>query len=214
MAALGEVLIQRALDAAVTRALKESPRARELLAALNTRRLAIEVSGLPFNTTVESTGSALRASRALSGAAHDAKITGAPISLLALGGADAQAVIQRGDVRIEGDAEIAQQFRELAQLLKPDLETLFGELFGRSAAHLLMRGLRGAAAWTRSSAWTGVQNLSEYLAHERGELVSRAEAEHFLRGVDDMREQLDRIAARAAQLEQKWPAPAAPKERS
>jgi ubiquinone biosynthesis protein UbiJ len=48
-----------------------------------------------------------------------------------------------------------------------------------------------------------VQNLSEYLAHERGHLVSRAEAEHFLRGVDDLREQLDRMAARTAHLEQK-----------
>jgi ubiquinone biosynthesis protein UbiJ len=112
-------------------------------------------------------------------------------------------VIQRGDVRIDGDAEVAQQFRELAALLKPDLENALSGLFGRSAAHLLMRGLRGAAEWTRSSARTGVQNLAEYLAHERGDLVSRSEAEYFLRGVDELREQLDRIEARMAQLEQR-----------
>ena len=50
---------------------------------------------------------------------------------------------------------------------------------------------------------TSVQNLAEYLAHESRDLVSRAEAEHFLRGVDTVREQLDRIEARLQFLEQR-----------
>jgi ubiquinone biosynthesis accessory factor UbiJ len=200
-------MIERALQAAVARAMLESPRARELIAALAGRRITLEVRGTPFTVTVQSTGTELRLHRAAPGAAAelktDATISGAPLSLLALAGDAPEAVIQRGDVRIDGDAEIAQQYRELAVLLRPDLENALSGLFGRSAAHLLMRGLRGAAAWTRASAWTGVQNLAEYLAHERGDLVSRAEAEHFLRGVDELREQLDRIQARTAQLEQR-----------
>ena len=86
---------------------------------------------------------------------------------------------------IEGDAEIAQQFSGLALLLRPDLENALSQVLGRSGAHVLMRGLRGAAAWTRAAARTSVLNLSEYLAHERGDLVPRSEAEHFLRDVDD-----------------------------
>jgi ubiquinone biosynthesis protein UbiJ len=174
-----------------------------LIAALAGRSISLEVRGTPWITTFESTGTMLRTLRLQSGASADASIAGAPLSLLALTGAAPEAVIRRGDVRIDGDAEIAQQFRELAVLLKPDLESGMSGLLGRSGAHVLMRGLRGAAAWTRASAWTGVQNLSEYLAHERGELVSRAEAEHYLRGVDELREQLDRIEARMAQLERK-----------
>jgi ubiquinone biosynthesis accessory factor UbiJ len=196
-------MIERALQAAVARAMHESPRARELIAALAGRRITLEVRGTPFTATVESTGTQLRLHRPAPAATADATISGAPLSLLALAGDAPEAVIQRGDVRIDGDAEIAQQFRELAVLLRPDLENAMSGLFGRSAAHLLMRGLRGAAAWTRASAWTGVQNLAEYLAHERGDLVSRAEAEHFLHGVDELREQLDRIEARTAQLEQR-----------
>jgi len=118
-------------------------------------------------------------------------------------GDEPQAVIQRGDVRIEGDAEVAQQFRELAALLRPDLEHSLSRLIGRSGAHVLTRGLRGAAQWTRTAARTALQNVAEYLAHERGDLVSRAEAEQFLRGVDDLREQLDRIEARLAVLTQR-----------
>jgi ubiquinone biosynthesis accessory factor UbiJ len=196
-------MIERALQAAVERAVNNSPRARALMTALAGRRLTLVVRGTPFTATLESTGTQLRIQRAEVDTIADATISGAPLSLLALTGEAPQEVIQRGDVSIEGDAEIAQQFRELAVLLKPDLETGLSGLLGRSGAHVLMRAVRGAAAWSRTSVWTGVQNLSEYLAHERGDLVSRAEAEHFLRGVDELREQLDRIEARTAQLEQK-----------
>ena len=69
-----------------------------------------------------------------------------------------------------------------------------------------MRGLRGAAAWTRAAAWTQVQNLSEYLAHERGDLVSRSEAEHFLRGVDDAANSSTASKRASSHLEQDRPA--------
>ena len=211
MAATVDVVIERLLDRAVAQALADSPRATALIAALRGRRLALEISGTPFRTVVESTGRTLKAFRPQqTDAPADAKIVGAPLSLLALTGADAQAVIQRGDVRIEGDAEIAQQFRELGLLLRPDLEAAMARVLGRSGAHLLVRGMRAAADWTRTAAWTSVRNVAEYLAHESGDLVSRSEAEHYLRGVDQLREQLDRIDARLGVLEQRTRVPAPP----
>jgi ubiquinone biosynthesis protein UbiJ len=204
MAATADVVIERLLDRAVARAMADSPRATSLIAALRGRRLALEVSGTPFSTVVESTGRTLKALRSLPADARaDARIVGAPLSLLALTGADGEAVIQRGDVRIEGDAEIAQQFRELGRLLRPDLEAVMARVLGRSGAHLALRGMRAAVGWTRTAAWTSLRNVAEYLAHESGDLVSRPESEHYLRGVDQLREQLDRIEARLGVLEQR-----------
>jgi ubiquinone biosynthesis protein UbiJ len=204
MAAAADVVIEQLLDRAVARALAESPRATALIAALRGRRLAIEVSGTPLRTVIESTGRTLKvfATGDADGQA-DATIVGAPLSLLALTGADAQAVIQRGDVRIEGEAEIAQQFRELGLLLRPDLEAGMARVIGRSGAHIAMRGMRAAADWTRSAAWTSFRNVAEYLAHESRDLVSRPESEHYLRGVDQLREQLDRIEARLQLMERR-----------
>jgi ubiquinone biosynthesis protein UbiJ len=209
-------MIGRLLDRAVARATLDSPRAAALIANLQGRRLAIRISGSPWSSVVESTGSTLKASRvtdastagsagtaALADKPADATITGAPLSLLALAGADAQSVIQRGDVRIEGDAEIAQQFRELGRLLRPDLEASLAGVLGRGGAHIAMQSLRAAADWTRAAAWTQIRNVSEYLAHERGDLVPRTEAEHYLSGVDQLREQLDRIDARLTLAEQR-----------
>ena len=208
MATPGDVVLERLLDRAVASALADSPRAAELIEALRGRRLGIQVSGTPWRALIESTGRTLKLLRpAATGATSnadadaDATIVGAPLSLLALTGDDPQAVIHRGDARIEGDPEIAQQFRELGLLLRPDLEAGMARLLGRSGAHLAMRGLRAAADWTRTAAWTQVRNTAEYLAHESGDLVSRPEAEHFLRGVEQLREQLDRIEARLQILE-------------
>ena len=210
MPSIVDGVIDRALQAAVSRARTDSPRARDLLAALAGRSLTVEARGTPFRVTIASDGTGLRVAAPEPGTAAapaaDAHISGTPLSLLALTRADPETVIQRGDVSIEGDAEIAQQFSRLAWLLRPDLENALSQVLGRSGAHVLMRGLRGAAAWTRVAARTSVLNLSEYLAHERGDLVPRSEAEHFLRDVDAAREQLDRLEARLSHLEQDRPA--------
>jgi ubiquinone biosynthesis protein UbiJ len=206
MPSIVDGVIDRALQAAVSRARAESPRARELLAALAGRSLTVEARGTPFRVTIASDGTVLRVAAPEPDTAADAHISGTPLSLLALTRPDPEAVIQRGDVSIEGDAVIAQQFSRLALQLKPDLEHALSQVLGRSGAHVLMRGLRGAAAWTRAAARTSVLNLSEYLAHERADLVSRREAEHFLREVDDTRDQLDRLEARLSHLEQDRPA--------
>jgi len=205
MSSVADSRVERLLERAVAQARADSPRAVALLAALQGRRLSVRIEGTPWSYVVESTGLTLRSVRDTSEAAPDASISGAPLSLLALAGTDPQAVIARGDVTIAGDAEIAQQFRELGMLLRPDLEAGMSHLLGRSGAHIAMMALRAAKAWTRSTAWTATQNVAEYLAHERGDLVSRSEAEHFLRDVDRLREQVDRLEARLLQLERESP---------
>jgi ubiquinone biosynthesis protein UbiJ len=198
MSAPADIAIERLLERAVTRTRAESPRAASLLSELAGRRLRVRILGTPMNLRVECDGQALHLRP---GDEADAVIAGAPLSLLALAGDDPQAVITRGDVTIEGDADIAQRFRELGMLMRPDLEAGLSQFIGRSGAHLAIAGLRAAREWARSSAWTATQNVAEYLAHERGDLVSRAEAEHFLRGVDGLREQVDRLDARLHHLE-------------
>jgi ubiquinone biosynthesis protein UbiJ len=44
--------------------------------------------------------------------------------------------------------------------------------------------------------------VAEYLAHESRDLVPRAEAEDFYRGVERLREDLDRLDARTGIVEQ------------
>ena len=113
-------------------------------------------------------------------------------------------MLQRGDVQIRGDAELAQKFRELALLLRPDLEEELSQCHrrraGPSARPLRARRVR-LDAQRRCS--TTVRNVAEYLAHERRDLVPRAEGDQLLKGVDALREDVDRLEARIELLAQK-----------
>jgi ubiquinone biosynthesis protein UbiJ len=195
-------MLTERIEAVLNRNLGQSPRARELCAQLAGRRVEIVMHSTPWKLVVESDGAALLLSKPVAGAAPgDARIAGTPLSLLALAGATPEAVIQRGDVQIEGDAQLAQKFRELALLLRPDVEEELARVVGDSPAFRMVSLARSVLAWGRGTASTGAQNLGEYLAHEKRHLVPRAEAAEFLQGVDKLREDVDRLAARVGQLD-------------
>jgi ubiquinone biosynthesis accessory factor UbiJ len=190
-----------AIENLLNRGLPDSPRARELVAELAGRRLAIEVRGFT-RVLVDSNGDGLSL-RSVSADENgaEAHVRGGPLGLAALAGADAEDVIRRGDVVIEGDTELAQKYRELVRLLRPDLEEELSRWLGDLPAHQLGRFARMALDWSRHAADTTVRNVAEYLAHERADLVPRAEADQFLRAVDALREAVDRLEARIARLE-------------
>jgi ubiquinone biosynthesis protein UbiJ len=192
------------LENVLNRGLPRSPRAQQLCAELAGHKVAIAMAPAPWGSDrqvlVESDGHSLKLSavtvQALASMPVDATLSGGPLSLLALSGPAPEAVLQRGDVRIEGDAELAQKFRELALLLRPDLEEELSLVLGDVPAHQIGRFARTALGWTRKAATTTVRNVAEYLGHERRDLVPRSEAEQFLHGVDTLREDVDRLAAR------------------
>lgn len=194
-------MVTSTVENVLNRGLPRSPRARQLCRELEGRKVAVEVAGFT-RFIVESAGETLKMTRDATAVA-EAEIAGGPLSLLALSGSAPEAVIQRGDVQIRGDAGLAGKFRELALLLRPDIEEELSHVIGDLPAHQLGRFARAAFGWTRKAGDTTVRNIAEYLAHERQDLVPRAEGEQFLKGVDTLREDVDRLGARVDILMQK-----------
>lgn len=193
-------MLTATLENVLNRGLPRSPRAQQLCAELAGRRIAIEAPAMA-RLLVESTGNSLRITRGSLPA--DAEVIGGPLSLLALGAAAADEPLARGQVEVRGDAEVAEKFRELTRLLRPDPEEELSLLIGDVAAHRIGRLTRGALDWTRGAASTLLKDVGEYFSHERGDLVSREEGEQFLRGVDALREDTDRLEARIGLLQQR-----------
>jgi len=195
-------MLTQAIENLLNRNLPRSPRARELAASLAGKRVRVDARGLGWVLFIESLNTSVKLSKGDAGESPaDAEISGTLLNLAALAGTHPEEVIQRGDVSIRGDAEVAQKFRELAMLLKPDVEEELSRLIGDTPAHQALRFVRLATGFGRRAAQTGVRNVAEYLAHERGDLVPRAEAEDFYRGVERLREDLDRVEARTRLLE-------------
>lgn len=187
-------MLSETLGNLLNRGLPRSVRARQLTAELAGRSLALEVRGLG-RLRLESNGAVLTVTGG-GGAAADAGLAVGPLGLLALAGAGAQTAVQRGEAVLSGDAEIAGKFRELLTLLKPDPEEELALVLGDVPAHQLARLTALAAAWGARAADSLWRNTADYLAHERADLVPRHEGEQFLKGVDALREDVDRASAR------------------
>ncbi len=195
-------MLTQAIENLLNRNLPRSPRAQELCQALNGRRVRVEATGLGWSLAIDCLPTSVRLTKNPAGdPPPDAEIAGSLMSLAALAGSHPEEVIRRGDVTIRGDAEIAQKFRELAMLLKPDVEEELSKLIGDTPAHQALRLVRTVTGFGRRAASTGVRNVAEYLAHERRDLVPRAEAEDHYRNVERLREDLDRLEARTRLLE-------------
>lgn len=199
------------IAAAVQSALSESAAARALCAKLAGRSLCVIATGTPFAGTIrcdghrlwlDSAGRADANARADAPAHADVTLTGSPLALLALAGPSRRDLVARGSVTIDGEIELAEQFARLAALLRPDVEQLLARAFGRAPAHGLALGAR--TSWAFGTRLLGglLRNTADYLVHERRELLSSAEAQHFYRQVDELRARVERLdtllAARAA----------------
>jgi ubiquinone biosynthesis accessory factor UbiJ len=194
-------MITARLQALVDRGVEGSPRARDLLAQLQGRRMQVVARHTPWELMLQAQDGRLLLLRGATAAA-DVQLVGTPFGLLALLREDPAVVIRRGDVALTGDARIGQCFQELTALLRPDLEAGLARIIGDIPAYGIGSLLRKALDYGRGSLATQAQNVGEYLAHERRLLVPRAEATQFLQGVDTLREDTDRLAARIARLEQ------------
>jgi ubiquinone biosynthesis protein UbiJ len=158
---------------------------------------------VPFHVSVRVSIAAgsLVLSREAGSETADVRISGTPLSLLPLLGADARAHLQSGAIEVDGDAEIAQAFHELLHAARPELEEELSRHVGDVAARQVGNVLRTVSGWSSRTASTFADNVSEFLQEESRDLVSRTEGEEFNAAVDELREAVDRIAARIDLLE-------------
>lgn len=211
------------LETLLNRSIASSSTARELCRRLDGKVLAVHLQLQLRATAAEATaaqdpqapaGTFSLYFRALgermsldtrSEAAPNASLSGTPWALLRLTGPAPEAALRSGAVHIQGDAEVAQNFSELLDQARPDLEEELSRLIGDIAAHQIGRAARSALSFARRAADTFAQNVSEYLQEEGRDVPSRTEAEEFLGGVDTLREDVDRFEARLALLERRRP---------
>jgi ubiquinone biosynthesis protein UbiJ len=133
--------------------------------------------------------------------AANATISGSPTALLQLLTGGANRPPGRAAAQVRGDAEIANLYRELFMLARPDPEEELSRWIGDVPARHLSQFARGALQLARRARRTAGENIAEYLQEEGRDLVNKWELEEFLRGVDELRETADRIEVRLARLE-------------
>lgn len=188
------------LGSVLDRNVAQSPRAREAAAQLDGRVLALALEGTPVTLYFRVDGGHVRICTRHEGTV-DASLAGTPLSLLTMVGPRAEERMRGAGIRISGEAEVAQRFRELLQHAQPDFEEELSRVIGDVAAHQVASFARGLFDWGLRAADSFSQNVAEYLQEEGRDVPSRTELEEFLEGVDHLREAADRLEARLARVE-------------
>lgn len=131
----------------------------------------------------------------------DATLTGS-LSALGLMGLSATPMraLFKGEVRIEGDTQLAHKLQRLFEKLDINLESHLAQYTGDTLAHRLTGLLRGGLDWTQQSMTRFRLNLEEFLQEETRDLPAKAEADLLFEAVDACRADADRLTARVERL--------------
>lgn len=196
-------LMQRlgaALEFALNRALALDAETQARLAALEGRRIGVDLRGTGLALAIAVTDGKLVVGPHWE-KSGDLNLRAAPASLLAfaLRRGDDDAVAP-GKVEISGDADLARRMEKLLRGYRPDIEEAFAQTFGDIVGVPLARALQRAFAYARESARAAAQDTAEFLREESRDLVAPAEMDAFLDDVDTLRERADRLEARVKHL--------------
>jgi ubiquinone biosynthesis protein UbiJ len=194
------VPLGRALETVINRALALDPDTAGQLAALDGRRIELHLDAPKLALGIHVVGDRLRVGPASADGEPDLSLRATAGALLAqlLPGKAAAAPV--GRLRISGDAELAQRVQRLLRDFSPDLDAAFAGLFGDVIGVQIARALRGAFKTVGEGAKRFAQDSADYLTEERRDVVSKVEQAIFFDEVDDLRDGVDRLAARVERL--------------
>lgn len=191
----------RALEVALNRALALDPETRASLRALDGRRVALRLSSPPLALQVRVNGDRLEVGPIDGELEPDLSVRstlGGLISQLPFLRNDDAAPV--GQLRIEGDADLARRLQRLAERFDPDWQLpfarVFGDVLGVQIANAVAAGLRQAQVVAKELAGSA----AEFVTEESRDVVPRAELNAFHDDVDVLRDDVERVAARVARL--------------
>lgn len=194
-------LAGRALQEVLNRLLALDPDAVHDLRALEGRRIELALVAPPLALAVTAREGRLQVGPAIDAPEADLSVRGTLAGLL--GQFEAfrpREGLPPGSLRVSGDAELARRLRKLARDFDPDWERPFSDVFGEVLGARIARTLRDALRQGRGLASGMARDLADYVGEERGEIATGVELDIFHEAVDQLRDDVDRMARRVARL--------------
>lgn len=130
------------------------------------------------------------------------KITGTPLNLLGsiLAGQNTHEQWLISEVSIAGDINLGRELINILHKIDLAWEEYFAQIFGDLIAHNLSQVAQKITTWSRHAGKRMIHNISEYLQEESSWLVPASMLTGFLDEVDELRLEVDRLAAKIQDL--------------
>ncbi len=196
-------LAGRALEAALNRALALDPDTRDALLPLEGQRIALTLDAPVLAMQISVAGRRLQVGPVADDREPDLAVRstlGGLLSQLPFIANARRPGQPGGKVRVSGDAELARRLQQLASRFDPDWQQPFVAVFGEVVGVQVANAARGALQQARRSATDLAHSAAEYVTEESRDVVPRGELDAFHDDVDELRDDVERIAARVARL--------------
>jgi ubiquinone biosynthesis protein UbiJ len=193
-------LLISALESAINSYLHLDDRIEELLKPMAGKVIAVHVT--PFNETLYLCPSEQRLQflENYYGDA-DARLSGslAALGLMGLSATPMRSLF-KGEVRIDGDTQLAGRLQRLFEKLDINLQGRMALIVGDDLAQRVGTLFRGSRHWSRQTVETLRLNLQEFLQEETRDLPAKAEADALFQDIDSCRDDLERLELRLSRL--------------
>jgi ubiquinone biosynthesis protein UbiJ len=131
----------------------------------------------------------------------DTTISGSPLSLVMMNvHKSSTSSLFAGDVTIEGDLELGNQFQAFIKNIEVDWEEPLSQLTGDVVANKVGELAQGMSSWLLDISKTNAMNMAEFAREEKNFLPSAFEVERFKKNVDELCLATDRIEAKIKRL--------------
>lgn len=128
----------------------------------------------------------------------DLHISGRSLNLLKLG-REPDALFST-DITIKGDIQFAKTLQDLLADFDFDWEQHLAQFTGDTLAHPIANGLQAFHNWASQTTHDVTLDIAEYLREESRILPDASEVNTFMKGVDKIRGDMDRLEARIKRL--------------
>lgn len=190
-----------ALELAINQYLQLDPHMAQQMSRFNGKVIAIDLQGLALRLFCLPAQDGMHLLLNYQGQ-YDTLITGRPLALLQMAlREDSSTLMFAGDIRIEGDIELGQSFKQALNQLDIDWEEHLSHLCGDVLAHKIGHFTREIQHWWRNSTWRFSENSAEYLQQEIFATPTRGEVDTFYQNVEQLRDDSARLMARIQRLQ-------------
>lgn len=194
-------MILATLSHTVNHALSQDPEILPRLSDLQDRRIHLHLTDLNQYFTVHFDQQKIHLSGLQSPDIDqaDLHISGRSLALIKLA-RDPDALFS-ADITIKGDIQFAKTLQDLLADFDFDWEQQLAQFTGDTLAHPIANGIQSFHRWASQTTQDFTLDIAEYLREESRILPDASEVNSFMKGVDKIRSDMDRLEARVQRLQ-------------
>lgn len=197
--ALRSILVRHA-EAQLNRWIAQSSAAQRECSALEGRSLCVEVVNTRSRIVLAVAGQRVSLSVGDEVVEADIVIRAALFDLLDLLRARSLAQLSGGAIEFRGSLGVADRFSNMLRLARPQLEDELAGWIGGLPAHALAQMTGRAVAWSSRTSHAVALDAVEYLQSESRVLPLPYEVGEFMRAVEQLRDDVERLEQRIERL--------------